>query len=217
MAETEDVEQLRRRARRRLVGAAAVVLFLVVVPPMLMDLEPKPVSSNLSVEIPSPGTPRTDARVAPGKASPDESAQAKAPPDSAKPSADEPKADANPPKPAIEAQNLPSPPAAVSAAPGTPAAAPSAGSDATPAEAAQESYFVPLGTFAERENAQQLVRRASQLGVKVYLEAVATASGGRTRVRAGPFPSRDAAEKARTVLKQAGIDASAVRRSEKRG
>ena len=53
MTDSDEVHLLRRRARRRLVGATAVVLFLVIVPPLFMDLEPRPVSSNLNVEIPS--------------------------------------------------------------------------------------------------------------------------------------------------------------------
>src|SRR5512137_1018059 len=53
MADVQETLDLRRRARRRLIGAIALVLALVIVPPWIMDLEPKPVTSKLSVEIPS--------------------------------------------------------------------------------------------------------------------------------------------------------------------
>ena len=52
MPDNDETLELRRRARRRLVGAVALVLALVIVPPWVMDLEPKPVATNLTVEIP---------------------------------------------------------------------------------------------------------------------------------------------------------------------
>ena len=273
MAKTEEVEQLRRRARRRLVGAAAIVLFLVIVPPMLMDLEPKPVSSNLSVEIPAPPAVRTDpvvrstptAPISRGQpeepagsdagSSSDDTAATEAPsslarndvPGGTAPSATrgEPEAPATPEPPPITVmsattasgaptQGSPggggasatgesgSPSGLRAAARDTIATAPSAppssrGSEGASRSAGAESYFVPLGTFAERENGQQLVRRAGQLGVRAYSEEVMTASGTRTRVRAGPFSSRESAERARSALKNAGIETLTVRRAEKRG
>jgi len=39
---------------------------------------------------------------------------------------------------------------------------------------------------------------------------VSTTQGERTRVRVGPFTTRDEAEKARATLKLAGIDSSIV-------
>ena len=52
MPDNDGALELRRRARRRLIGAIALVLALVIVPPWVMDLEPKPVATNLTVEIP---------------------------------------------------------------------------------------------------------------------------------------------------------------------
>src|SRR5579871_5218652 len=242
MAETEEVEQLRRRARRRLVGAAAVVLFLVVVPPMLMDLEQRPVSSNLSVEIPAPAPVRTDARTtiaqrdvtAPGKEGPvggDSSRDTPVPGRDAARDSPIPGKDASKDAPITGGDG--SRDAPVSGKDGS-RDAPVTGKDgsrdtpvpardgsrelpvtpapqgAAPGEAVDVAWFVPLGTFAARDNAQQLVRRAGQLGVKVLAESVNTAKGARTRVRAGPYRSREEAEKVRSQLREAGIDASAV-------
>jgi DedD protein len=47
-------------------------------------------------------------------------------------------------------------------------------------------------------------------GVKTYTEVVSTKSGDVTRVRAGPYPTREAAEKARTQLKKAGLEGKVV-------
>jgi DedD protein len=214
MAETDEVEQLKRRARRRLVGAAAIVLFLVIVPPMLMDLEPRPVNSNLSVEIPPPGAARIDARSAGSSAAGAKDAGGK---DGTRESGASGRDGAGSDT-AAAAPEVPAAPRGVPA----PAVAPP--TEAAPARAAPEpavassgTYFIPLGTFAGRDNAKQLVQRAEQLGFKVYSEEVRTAEGERTRVRAGPYPSQDAAERARSALKAAGFEAAAVRRGDKRG
>ena len=54
MADSEDQLQLKKRARRRLVGALALVTFVVIVLPMLFDKEPKPLSRDISIQIPNP-------------------------------------------------------------------------------------------------------------------------------------------------------------------
>ena len=77
--------------------------------------------------------------------------------------------------------------------------------------------MVPLGTFSARDNAVQLQSRAEQLGMKAFHEKVVTASGERIRVRAGPFSTREQAERARTRLRDAGIDALAARKIDKQG
>src|SRR5512132_1175067 len=52
MAESEDVNTLKRRGRRRLVGAIALVLAAVIVLPMVFDSEPKGSAPPVSVRIP---------------------------------------------------------------------------------------------------------------------------------------------------------------------
>ena len=42
-------------------------------------------------------------------------------------------------------------------------------------------------------------------GVHTYTQAVSTAAGQRTRVRASPFSSREEADKAAAALKRAGL------------
>ncbi|KAF3998280.1 SPOR domain-containing protein [Glaciimonas immobilis] len=43
----------KKRARRRLVGAVALVLAVVIVLPMVLDSEPKPLPSDIAIQIPS--------------------------------------------------------------------------------------------------------------------------------------------------------------------
>src|SRR3954464_11167941 len=51
---SDEELQLRKRARRRLVGAIALVTIIAVFLPMALDHEPKPVSQDVSIKIPSP-------------------------------------------------------------------------------------------------------------------------------------------------------------------
>ena len=52
--------------------------------------------------------------------------------------------------------------------------------------------------------------KARKAGVRVYTETVQTAQGERTRVRVGPFASREAADQARAKLKAVGVESAVV-------
>ena len=71
-------------------------------------------------------------------------------------------------------------------------------------DVAKEEYFVPIGAFATPDNVTAKLAAAK---IPHYTEAVA---GNLTRVRAGPFPSREAAEEAATKLKGLGLEPGAV-------
>lgn len=251
MADLQETIDLRRRARRRLVGAIALVLALVIVPPMIMDREPKPVATKLSVEIPSQDAGRLKPPVKPapevprapdGGAKPSETArptEAPKQPEPAKPpqatkpappgsqsldartvaALGAPKTEPAPADPPRAADEKPSPPAkspeptakpADSASKTTePAKKPVQTASAAPAAGA-EAFVVPLGSYGNAENVKQLQARLAKEGIQSYTEPVKTAAGERTRVRAGPYASREAAEKARERVKGMGIDAGNV-------
>ncbi|OAJ53807.1 sporulation protein [Paraburkholderia ginsengiterrae] len=68
----------KQRARRRLVGAIAMVVAAVVILPMVLDSHPKPVTDDISIEIPNRPAPKlakadedTQAGVAPDNPTPD--------------------------------------------------------------------------------------------------------------------------------------------------
>src|ERR1700758_680154 len=48
----------KQRARRRLVGAIALVIAAVVILPMVLDSHPKPVTDDISIDIPSRPAPK---------------------------------------------------------------------------------------------------------------------------------------------------------------
>lgn len=60
---------LKKRARRRLVGAIALALLAVIVLPMVMDQEPKPLTQDIQIRIPSQETGAASqlSRLVPGK------------------------------------------------------------------------------------------------------------------------------------------------------
>jgi DedD protein len=81
-----------------------------------------------------------------------------------------------------------------------------------PAQPAGGKFVVQVAALADAAKARQLQQRVAGTGVKTYTEVVKTAKGNVTRVRAGPFDSREAAEKARVRLKSAGLDGKVVPR-----
>ncbi len=52
----------KQRARRRLVGAIAMVVAAVVILPMVLDSHPKPVTDDISIDIPNRPAPKAAAR-----------------------------------------------------------------------------------------------------------------------------------------------------------
>ncbi|MEK7438564.1 MAG: SPOR domain-containing protein [Pseudomonadota bacterium] len=192
MAESEEALQLKRRARRRLVGAIALVTFAVIILPLILDKDPGPAGPPLNVQIPSPESGGfTTGIVAP--------AVPAAPPS-------EKKAE---PAPAI----VPKPTLAEPASKAAPAAPKTSGdTEASRARAAlnDQAWVVPLEAFSDINNVKQLRTKLSAAGVKSYTEAVKTSKGALTRVRAGPFASKEAAEKARAKLDAMGLKPGAV-------
>lgn len=239
MSDLQETLDLRRRARRRLIGAIALVLALVIVPPWIMDLEPKPVPTKLDVAIPSPDAGRLKPPPKPPAAEPGDSGTAatdaaRAADRTKAPAVPKAPAPATPAAPSaassldartVAALGAPktsepvpdSPPAGgaqsrAASKPEEPAAKPAEPSRriGDPAPAAGDSYVVPLGSYANAENVAQLRSRLAKAGIQSYAEPVKTPSGERTRVRAGPYPSREAAEQARSRVKAMGIDAGNV-------
>ncbi|NTV10643.1 MAG: SPOR domain-containing protein, partial [Zoogloea sp.] len=64
--------------------------------------------------------------------------------------------------------------------------------DAKPPESAKSAYVIQLGAYKDEANVKTLRAKLKAEGYTSYTEQV----GDRTRVRAGPFPSKEAADKA---------------------
>jgi DedD protein len=200
MAESQDVNALRRRGRRRLVGAIALVLLAVIVLPWIFDPQPRqapPVSVRIPGEDEKPFVPKN----VPKPPAPATTSEKPAPAPQVEKSAPsgEPAAPATP---KAEAK-----PVEKAAAKSAPAAAPqaSASAERMRAEAALANapqYYVPVGAYADPA---AVIAKLKGAKLAYFTEPVATAKGTVTRVRAGPYASREAAEKAQKQLKSLGF------------
>ncbi|CAH2796143.1 MAG: Septum-associated cell division protein DedD [uncultured Caballeronia sp.] len=222
----------KQRARRRLVGAHALVAAAVIILPMVLDSHPKPVTDDISIDIPArPAAPLpktshndatdagavdssadTQAGVAPDgpAAAPDNAAAVASKPASAvnseqasKPAEAQAKAAA----PQPEAKPV-APPAATTAKPpvDAPAATAATPKPNTPASPAGSRFVVQIGTFDEDAAAQGWVTKLKAAGVPAYIEHRKQADGTtRTLLRAGPFADRAAASAALVKVRQAGL------------
>lgn len=227
-ASIDEQTELKKRARRRLVGASALVLLAAVVLPMVMDHEPRPVNQDIQVRIPSqdggnagfaskilPAKPAATPLppVAASEPTPPEAKSESPAPASAK-TAEKP-AEKSVEKPAEKVALKPAEKAIEKAAEkiagkpaeSKPAADPKAPeTKPTDAAAGAEQWVIQLGAYREAGNVKLLMSKLKGMGVPAYTEKFDSPQGPRTRVRAGPFPSKDAAEKARVKVKVVGVD-----------
>jgi DedD protein len=198
---SDEELQLKKRARRRLVGAVALVLLIVVFLPMILDSEPKPLNEDIAITIPPIPKPESNQQnpapvvsSTPAPASLPRVAGMPAPAPAVQPDPAPDLTKSEPVKPQIKPVPKPAP------------ASHTAG---------DESFVVQLGAFSNAANARALQRKLQDNKFKAYTELVRNAGGDRTRVRVGPYPSREAADKARDRLKSMKLiigEAAVVRR-----
>lgn len=224
---------LRKRARRRLLGAVALALTAAIVLPIVMDHEPRPPAQDIAVRIPpregaaplaSPARavesedtlqpPPDSEPVPPSRA--EVQAKPVTPPVAPPPLAARPEVKAEPkpePRPEAKPEPRPEPKPAPKPEP-KPAAKPEPKAEVSPTEAARAaavldgkgSFALQLGVFGDAANVSKLRARAKELGLASFTEEVKLADGQtRTRVKVGPFSSRQAAEAAQRKLEAAGL------------
>ncbi|MDQ3272017.1 MAG: SPOR domain-containing protein [Pseudomonadota bacterium] len=229
----ESVEAMRKRAKHRLIGAVVLVLIGVVGFPLLFDTQPRPVAVDIPIEIPGKNTVKPLVMPAPAAAAPKVTASAPAPaadkvaaPASLTPSeeivSDKPAAPAKPAQSAIKSEAKPEPkavaktPAATDEAtrakallegkPATAAAAPAAAKVVS--TDAEGRLVVQVGAFADEAKAREVRQKLERAGLKTYTQVADTKDGKRTRVRVGPFATREDADKAASKIKGLDLPAS---------
>jgi len=81
----------------------------------------------------------------------------------------------------------------------------------TPAPAAaapkRQGFAVQVGAFRDEATLRQAREKLAEARIAHYTERV---DGGLTRLRAGPFPTREAAEQARVALKLSALEGQVV-------
>ena len=222
MEDNDAQLQLKKRARRRLVGAVFFVSLVALVLPMLMDHDPRPPVQDVEIRIPG----QDEKSFAPAMvAVPQESAPEKAPaapppvpqkpveppPVVEKPVIEVPEKTAEkapekaPEKPAKPVEKKPEPAKPVVSDEARRAAAILAGQSATPPAATGGAHVILIGAFTNEANVVNLRKKLGEQGIKTFTEPLASPQGTKTRVRAGPFPSREAADKALEKMKRIGV------------
>jgi DedD protein len=209
---SDEELHLKKRARRRLIGAIILVTAVVVALPMVLDSEPKTESQDISIRIPEPDSgaftpkavPKPPAAAAKPRAKPESAATAPVQKSPATPPPPAPKPDARAvptakvQKPAAETQQKTT---AASAA-----IKPATGTDKPP------EFVLQVIALSDAERAKQMRQQISAAGIQAYTEVVSTEKGDVTRVRVGPFASREAADKALGQLKGIGLDGTVISR-----
>ena len=76
--------------------------------------------------------------------------------------------------------------------------------DAKPAAKGGE-HLILIGAFSNEANVKNLREKLSEQGIKTFVEPLDTPQGKKTRVRAGPFASREAADKALEKMQRIGV------------
>lgn len=227
-ATSEEQLRLRRRARRRLLGAGTLLLLAAIVLPMLLDKQPRPLDRDIEIRIPSPtaaplasAPPVISSVPAPPVISPPVAPVATdkmstPPPPAAtedkqvapKTRPQESSSERKPvaPKPAVE----PKPVQMTEKGPEKPVPkAESVHKTTTALEkpALATHFVVQLGAFSNTDNVRQLRDKLQAGGIHTYTEAL---PDGATRVRAGPFKTREQAESTQARIALLGVQSTVV-------
>lgn len=205
----DSQQELKKSARRRLIGAAFFVIIAAAVLPMIMDAAPPPQLNDFRI-VTAEERAATNAPATP--------ISAPVPPvlnDSAPP--------APSPTPALDSkpsETQPAAPVVVAAEPkAEPVAAPVVSekkpepvkSVEKPAAEKKETkdtaqYYIQVGVFADAENVKQARAKLKAQGISSWTEEATGNLAGKTRVKAGPFPTREAADKALAKITKAGMN-----------
>lgn len=187
---SSEASEIRRKGRQRLIGAIAIAVLLVVFVPMILDSEQRKPGSGPMLDIPNRDKaaplPPASAPLIPHKPLPAE------PPKAAQPAT---------PAPAATPAKAPAPSPAPVPAPVKAAAA--------PPSPQLEGFAVQVGAFKDEEKLKEARERLAAAGIPHYTQRLDNA-GGLTRLRAGPFPTREAADSALAKIKLNALDGKVV-------
>jgi len=210
----ESVEVIRKRARHRLMGSVVLVLGAVVGLPLLFDSQPRPVAIDTPIVIPDRNqvAPLT-AAVAPktGTVKEPTPVQAEpAPPETATvaKSAVANPAGLDPNEEVVSKTTKPEP--KVEAKPEVKTDAKQDGKEAPKSEQPVRSV-VQVGAYAELAKAREVRAKLESAGFKTYTQEVETKDGKRIRVRVGPFPSKEEAEKTAEKIRKLNLQTSVLK------
>lgn len=217
--DAQSMDSLRKQARHRLIGATVLVVIAVVGFPLVFDTKPRDMAADIRIDMPDresvlPSQPPT-------VAIPDELVNAKVPPSEAvsvnEQVVTEDNKKTNPPvdtspasdKLAVEAKSSDTKPTSPPAKTAPAAATSDAASSVKPVakETVAERFIVQFGAFSDEAKVKDVRSKLEKSGVKTYIHVAQTSEGKRTRVRAGPFATREEAQKIITKTKSLQLNA----------
>jgi len=231
----ENIEVVRRRARHRLIGAVVLVLVAVIGFPLLFDAQPRPVSVDTPIVIPerqaaapllgSASVPPEQAPAkpllpAPEPVTPQASLDAR---EEVVPSEKEKTAEKVAEKPAEKApaakEEAKASPPAKSDKPEKPSPAATAKEEASKAQAlldgkadaATGRFIIQAGAFSDAAKVREVRRKLEQAGFKTYTQVVEKDGKSSTRIRVGPFASREEADKVVARIRKLDLQASVLK------
>ena len=230
----ESIEIVRRRARHRLTGAVVLVLLAVVGFPLLFDTQPRPVSVDTPIVVPDrqktpalasnlpvpaaqapakPLVPNTEAATVPAQSSLD--AREEVVPKPAVPVADKPvdqpaekpvttKVEAKPEaKPEAKAPTPPKPKDDGQKA--------QALLEGKPAKPAASRVAIQVGAFTDAAKIRDVRSKLEQAGLKTYTQVVEKDGKSTTRIRVGPFETKEEADKAAARIRKLDLPAAVLK------
>lgn len=199
----------RSRARRRLAGALVLLVIGVVGFPIVFETQPRPLPVDTPIVVGSTRVAPTPA-AAPARPAPLPVGQSV----EIDPVAGPPAVAAAPPAAASRPAPLPVITERAEPAPAPVATAASAARTAPPPPVAAASaagrFVVQVGAYTDAATLRDARARVEKLGLKTYTQVVNSEAGARTRVRLGPFATRDEADAAAAKVKRAGLPAAIV-------
>jgi len=230
----ESVEVIRKRARHRLMGSVILVLGAVVGLPLLFDSQPRPVAIDTPIVIPDRNqvAPLTSPSAivkpaAPSKEvvldAPDTTAGAPAKSTVANTAALDPNEEVVTKDPKIVAKSDVRPDVKPDTKPElNPEAKPDTkeaakakalldGKDAPKSADAPVRSVVQVGAFADLAKAREVRTKLESAGIKTYTQDVETKDGKRTRVRVGPFATKEEADKAAEKIRKLNLQATVLK------
>ena len=217
--DAQSMDSLRKQARHRLIGATVLVFIAVVGFPIVFDTKPRDIASDIRIDMPErdavkPSQPplapvpdkaaltqpsvsdavsgneqlvqqdiKIPAKEVPAAGEVNQAIENKS--TSSKPV----KADNTKPSPVAPAEN-------------TAVAKPAAN------EKTAERFIVQFGAYSDETKVKDLRFKLEKAGVKTYTHVAQTSEGKRTRVRAGPFVTREEAQK--VINKTKSLQSNAV-------
>ena len=216
--DAQSMDSLRQQARHRLIGATVLVVIAVVGFPLVFDTKPRDMAADIRIDMPERELVR--ASQPPVAPVPDKQALATQPVEEVvsttdKTAVDNVAAPDKTPVPATDSKAL------AAKAVETGKTKPATAADNAPTETkssdkseaaapAAERFIVQVGAYSDESKVKEVRAKLEKAGYTTYVHVAQTKEGKRTRVRIGPFATKQEAQKVVGKIKSLNFNASVL-------